>query len=311
MSLPPHPVASAPLTPVKRSTRPENGQQVEIFDLRQRFQIATPTRGTVTEVYLRSFARACSVPLTRYRQPDGSVESLPIVAGALSCVGDSHVDRARNVVANQFVENNQTDWLLWIDDDIEFGPQHIARLFVHAMNGHKFVCGHYAMKCLKPTFVANVAPGQIGPDKETGLIEITDAGTGFLLVHRDVFLALRDHPRVVPYQCAPNTPFPGAKHYPYFQSGTYGPKDPTTGLQNWLSEDWMLCRMWQELGGKVYGDTEIKLRHFGTLLYPPMVDDIQGALESLLRQNHPAVNRESLKLALEVGGQKSEVRQAA
>lgn len=321
----PSPIATATPTPIKRSTRPENGKPVEIFDRRQRFQIATPAYGNLsTEVYLESL-RACErAPSARFRNPDGSVSVDTVFAGyldngqsgRLTIGNDSHIDRARNILANHFVNQNKTDWLLWIDGDIQFLPPHLARLFQHAMNGYKMVAGHYAMKCLQPTFVANVARGA-KPDPVTGLIELVDAGTGCLLVHRDVFLALRDHPEVKPYICAPNTPFAGQIHFSYFGSGVYGPKTPEselnaeqlavlrswkhydgTGVANWLSEDWKICRYWQELGGKVYGDTEIKLRHFGNLLYPPTVAELEGAVISLARAKHPALNVVDLLEAL-------------
>lgn len=325
MNITPHPIAAAAPAPVARSTRPEKGVAVEIFDRRQRFQIATPAYGNLsTEVYLESL-RACErAPSARFRAADGSVSVDTIFAGyldngqsgRLSVGNDSHIDRARNILANHFVNRNLTDWLLWIDGDIQFSPVHFARLFQHAMNGCKVVAGHYAMKCLQPTFVANVARGG-KVDPVSGLIELTDAGTGFLLTHRDVYLALRDHPEVKPYICAPNTPFAGEIHFSYFGSGVYGPKIPEsqlnaqqlatlrswkhydgTGVQHWLSEDWKICRYWQEIGGKVWGDTEIKLRHFGNMLFPPTVQELEGAVVHLLEHNHPAIDRERITKAL-------------
>jgi hypothetical protein len=291
MNITPHPLAAAAPTPFPRSTRPENGKTVEIFDRRHRFLVATPSRGHVTETYLYSLRVCEQQPLVRYREPDGSVKLDSVLCGRIGAQGDSHVDRARNVTANRFMlDHSHIDWLLWIDDDIEFHPQHIARLFQHAMNGYKFVCGAYAMKCLEPRFIVNVRAG-VTPDPQTGLIEVADAGTGFMLLHRDVFTALQSHPMVVPYACAPNTPWPGQKNYPYFQSGTYGPTDANTGLQNWLSEDWMICRLWQELGGKVFVDTEIKLRHRGEITYPPTVDELADPIVMLLQGKHKALAR--------------------
>jgi hypothetical protein len=56
--------------------------------------------------------------------------------------------------------------------------------------------------------------------------------------------------------------------------------------------------LWRELGGKVFADTNIKLRHLGRLLFPPAVSELQGAFESLLRQSHPAIKIEPLRQAL-------------
>lgn len=265
-----------------------------VFDRRQRIKIATPCYDfTLTEYYHNSLRACCQQPLASFRQKDGTVTTDSVIAGRFSLPNDSHIDRARNVIANLWMEEDDNDWLLWIDADIEFQPQDIARLFIHAQRGHKFVCGLYAMKTLVPTFVANVLPGA-KPDPESGLVEVWHAGTGFMMLHRDVFLKLREHPKVQPYKCANNTPWAGKKFWSYFTSGVHGQKDPQSGLQDWQSEDWMLCELWRELGGKVFADTEIKLRHLGRLLYPPTVDELVEAVRALRRNNHPALPAEKI-----------------
>lgn len=299
------PLASAAPTPFPRTTQrirdsAESGRDVEIFDPRHRFVVGTPIYDACPTEYYRASMRRCETegPSVRYRRPDGSAALDTVIAGGLHCYFDSHVDRARNTIANQFMAQTAADWLLWIDSDIEWHPSHIARLFQHAMNGHKFVAGLYAMKCLKPTFVANVRQGA-KIDPTTGLIEVADAGTGFLLLHRDVFTALQSHPHVQRFTTAPNSPYPGKVWHAYFSSGPYGEPDPKTGAPQWLSEDWMLCRLWQELGGKVFADTEIKLRHFGSLLYPPSIAELEDAVCDLLSHNNPGLDHARLKKAVD------------
>lgn len=292
------PVSSAPasvpaavataITPLPREQAEFNGKTVDVFSLRHRITILSPCYDFSLTEYYHNSVRECMQAQAHFRLEDGTIALLPIIAGRLSLPNDSHIDRARNVLTNLWLRNNQTDLALWWDVDIEKHPEHIMRLFVHAMNGYKFVCGHYAMKCLLPTFVANVLPGT-KIDPATGLIELLDGGTGCMLWHRDVPLALQAHPMVKAYACSPNTPFPGEKFYAYFCSGAYGAADDKTGLQNWLSEDWMVCRLWQELGGKVYGDSQIKLRHFGRIMYPPPVSELVEAVLSLIKHNHPAL----------------------
>jgi hypothetical protein len=301
MNTPALPAAAQPALPTPAKTP-------QIFDARQRIQVATPTYDfSLTEYYHGSLRQCLASPTAHFRSADGSVGLDAVISGRLNIPNDSHIDRARNVLSNIFVNDHLTDWILWIDADIQFSPADIARMFVHAQHGRKFVCGLYAMKCLKPTFVANVAPGA-KVDPTTGLIELQDGGTGFMLLHRDVFLALQKHPRVLPYTCASNSPQAGATHYPYFQSGTYGPPDPKTGHPQWLSEDWMICRLWQELGGKVWGDTNIKLRHFGRMLYPPQVDELEDAVVDLLKNGHPGLNPAKLTAALTTHAERTAAR---
>jgi hypothetical protein len=270
----------------------------QVFSPRDRITVATPCYDySLTEYYHTSLRSCLASPLAHFRQADGSTALDSVLAGRMTLPNDSHIDRARNVIANLWYQENKTDWLLWIDADIEFTPADIARLFTHAQHGHKFLAGLYAMKCLLPTFVANVRPGS-KPDPESGLIEVLHAGTGFLLIHRSVLTDLQKHPRITAYDCPPNSPWAGTSHYNYFQSGPYGTPSATTGRKQWQSEDWMLCELWRELGGQVLADTNIKLRHLGRLLFPPSVSELQGAFESLLRQSHPAIKIETLRQAL-------------
>jgi hypothetical protein len=261
----------------------------QIFNARDRITVATPTYDfTLTEYYHQSLRECMQAPLARFRSEDGAVAMDSVLAGRLNMPNDSHIDRARNVIANLWYRENKTDWLLWIDADIEFGPADIARIWVHGMRGTRFVCGLYAVKCLVPTFVANKMPGAVA-DPETGLIEIMHGGTGFMLLHRSVFTELQAHPDVKRYKCSANTPWAGEVFHSYFGSGVSGPADEKDGLQDWLSEDWMICQRWRDLGHKVYADQTIKLRHFGRMLFPPDVPDLVAAVQALRRAKHPGL----------------------
>ena len=289
---------NTPTTTGTAPAHPASAAAPQVFDRRQRITIATPCYDfSLTEYYLNSLRACTTSPTARFRGKDGTVALDSIIAGRISLPNDSHVDRARNVLANLWYTANETDWLLWIDADIEFAPEHIARLFVHAQHGHKFLGGLYAMKCLKPTFVANTLPGK-RPDPATGLLEVLHLGTGFMLIHRDVLTQLQTHPDVRRYKCAPNTPWADKFHYTYFGSGVAGPKDEKDGSQQWLSEDWMICQRWRDLGGQIMADTEIKLRHLGRMLYPPTVGEIIEATTALLRQNNPHIDIAALRAAL-------------
>lgn len=290
-------------TPLPKSTAIVGGKTVDVFDLRHRITVLSPCYDYQLTEYYHNSLEACKQARAHYRLPDGSIQLLPIIAGRISLPNDSHVDRARNVVCNIWVEQNphQTDFALWWDVDVEKHPEHILRFFIHAMQGHRFVCGHYAMKCLRPTFVANVKPGA-RPDPKTGLIELLHGGTGSMLWHIEVPRLLQAHPAVKPYKTAPNTPWPGVRFWSYFHSGVEGSKPPAdtpiAQLADWNSEDWQACRDWQDLGGVVLGDTEIKLRHFGRMLYPPQVDELVDAVVSLLDQHHPAIDIPRLREAV-------------
>lgn len=299
---------------------PHQGQLVDVLNLRQRIAVASPSYGfQVFENYFNSYVACKDEIKAHYRMPDGSIQLLSVIAGRLNVPNDSHIDRARNSIANLWDlargELN-TDWLYWWDCDIAVPPPLFARLFWSALEHRiEFLCGCYAMKDLRPTFVANVKPGT--KPAADGRFELLDGGTGSMLWHRDVLAKLRAHPEVKPYLCAGNTPFAGKIFWAYFSSGCYGPgahvsilnddqraalaRSPQrlTAVQKWESEDWKICRLWQELGGKVYGDSQVKLRHFGGMEFPPRVEEIDDALAHLLDRSSPAIDVNRLRLLLD------------
>ena len=292
------------LSPAPRSTAIVNGRTVDVFHPSWRLTILAPTYDAkVTTIFMRSLL-GCRAATAHYRMPDGSIRELPIIAGEIMPEGDSHVDRTRNTAANIWLEKNPHKTVLahWWDVDIEMAPSQLMELYRLAMLGHRFLVGFYAMKCLRPTFVANIPKGFKGPD-EHGLAAVTHGGTGCMLLHRDVLIALREkHPLIKPFKTAPNHPFPGERWWAYFHSGVQGEKlpadTPAEKLPDWDSEDWQLCSDWQSLGGQVMGATHIKLRHHGMLTYPPEVGELVDAVVAMLEQNHPAVDAEKLRAAL-------------
>ncbi len=290
------------LRPIAHETIIENGREVEVYPESSRVTVLAPAYDGVTVDFLESYGMLRDHCLARFRQADGTIAIKSIIAGRVGIQGDSHVDRTRNHTLNIWVEKNphRTDLAYWWDVDIPFEhPDQFAHLWSLAMMGYQFFGGLYAVKSIVPTFVCNVKNTKnCAPDPATGMVEVLHLGTGSMMWHRDVPLALQRHPEVKPYVCAPNSPFPGAKHYAYFSSGVYGPPEKDSGLPQWQSEDWKVCMLWQELGGKVFADTRVKLRHRGGMTYPPSVTDLQAAMEALLRGHHPKIKIDTLREAI-------------
>jgi hypothetical protein len=250
-----------------------------IFDYRDRIVILTPVFAwQCHEAFRRCMDAVRTVPQGRFRMEDGSVEVLPIVAEFLTLPNDSHIDRARNTLSHLFLRTPYR-FALWIDSDIEIQPEHVVRLWQHLMHGRKFVCGLYAMKTIVPTFVANVKRGAT-VDQASGLIELNDGGTGCMALDRCVYDTLRAVFPERAYRFASNAPFPGEETFAYFTSGVV----QRNGAGDWLSEDWKFCHDWKVAGGTVWGDTAIKLHHWGPMCFPPTVGEIVEALRVLCKQ---------------------------
>lgn len=174
-------------------------------------------------------------------------------------IGDSAVGRARNTLTRKFLESDATE-LLFIDSDLVFSVDHVKRILSHDV---ELVGGMYPKKQQEPVaWVINTLDDQPSgrPDR---LCEVKYVGTGFMKISRCVFekmikafgseiayISDHDHKTL---------------EYDFWHMGVYEYPD---GHRRYLSEDWWFCQMWRDLGGKVWADQAVILRHSGQILYP-------------------------------------------
>ena len=93
------------------------------------------------------------------------------------------------------------------------------------------------------------------PDSK-GLLRVRETGTGFLLVHRDVFHAIReDHVDRI-YKCDMDK----ETKFDYWAVGVRNGR--------YLSEDWWFCKDARDAGFEVMVDTKIQVGHLGIASYP-------------------------------------------
>lgn len=223
--------------------------------------------------------------------------------------GDSLVNRARNNLAKRFLEgfagqdgagNKVTvkhDWLLFLDTDLVFRPEDVQRLYDLGMKkGPGIYAGTYPIKQLKPKVVFNNIGGCV-PDAE-GVVEVREAGTGFMLIHREVFEKMiekyGDEIRFEQDMGDPN--LAPVISYDFFTVGVYLDKDMVPPRKRFLSEDWYFCQRWRALGGKVLMHTKTNCNHIGVYSYPGNPQDVidaadhyKKAFELLDKQKAPLV----------------------
>jgi hypothetical protein len=194
-------------------------------------------------------------------------------------VGDSLVTRCRNELVRLFLKSD-CKYLLFIDDDLEFDPQHITRLRSHAL---PIVGGLYFKKNLLHAPVLN-RPGQAF---DNGLMEVGEVGTGFLMIRRDVFGAMKEW-FDIEYAGADDQD--KGSRWDFFPVGRKGDK-PT---DQYLSEDYFFCQRATDLGYKVYVDQQTMIQHHGQASFPPTQDALTLGLTESLR----IVNAEPMKEAV-------------
>ena len=168
---------------------------------------------------------------------------------------ESLISRARNTLTAKFLHNKESTHLMFIDADIGWEPAHLLMLLNRDVD---VIGGLYPMKSLPIKWCVNGFEGaEEGPD---GLQEVTKTGTGFLLIKRHVFEKLDAHPAVRPFANDIGLP---EELNPFMK--TYF--DTAVREGRYYSEDWTFCENWRDLGGKVWVDKRILLRHTGTYVF--------------------------------------------
>lgn len=193
------------------------------------------------------------------RQPPCHLQIAPVV-------GDSLVARARNRIAARFMASQCTH-LLFLDTDLIFSPEHVARLISH---GLPFVIGLYPKKQPELSWVCNTRD-EFGPaDPETGLRRVLYGGTGCMLIAREVLAAVIAANPQHAYQ--PDDGEPDLPLHDIFRCGVF--HDPVADRRRYLTEDWFFCQQALDAGFPLYADTHVVLKHCGDAIYP-----LPGALD--------------------------------
>lgn len=169
---------------------------------------------------------------------------------------ESLISRARNTLVAKFLNTPDSTHLVFIDADIGWEPWHLLLLLNHDVD---VVGGLYPMKSLPVRWVVNGIEG--GKQSEDGnVVEVSKTGTGFMVVKREVFEKLNSHPAVVPFK---NDIGLDPSLDPYMK--TYYDTDVREG--RYYSEDWTFCENWRDLGGEIYVDKRVLLKHSGTYVF--------------------------------------------
>jgi len=238
---------TAQATPPTQAVAPDQNQiQVNIDYLRTtRVHICMPCYGgMLSEQTFMSFVKWGNT--CRQLGIDWTVETM---------TNESLISRARNTLTAKFLSNPESTHLMFIDADIGWEPWH---LLVMLNRNVDVIGGLYPMKSLPVKWCVNGIPGQ--SEGADGLVEVTKTGTGFMLIKRDVFDKLNQHPAVRPFNNDIGLdPALNTHMKTYF--------DTAVRENRYYSEDWTFCENWRDLGGHIYIDKRVLLRHVGTYVF--------------------------------------------
>lgn len=185
---------------------------------------------------------------------------------------ESLITRARNNLAATFLADPRMDYLMFIDSDIGFGESDILRLIL--ADRHISAATYPRKRINWPSVFKAVKAGKENPldfagdylfkavdvagavEDDWGMIEVSHAPTGFMLIKREVFETLQnvvqEYDDVVDGKVV--------KGWDFFKVGV--------GRNGrYVSEDYWFCQDWRDTGGKIYLNPYIDLKHCGSHIF--------------------------------------------
>lgn len=256
----------------------QNQQQIQVnidYLRTTRVHICMPCYGgQLTESTFMSFMKWSNT--CRQLGLDWTVETM---------TNESLISRARNTLVAKFLNTKESTHLFFVDADIGWEPWHLLVLLNRDVD---VIGGLYPMKTMPVKWVVNGFEGaEEGPD---GLQEVSKTGTGFLLVKRHVFEKLNEHPATKPFNNDIGLP---PELNPYMK--TYF--DTAVRENRYYSEDWTFCENWRDLGGKVWVDKRVLLKHTGHYVFDyavqqPLYEALKVEMERNIPQERPQATPE-------------------
>lgn len=174
---------------------------------------------------------------------------IPRVANILQEWSSANVSAARNTVTERFLDSGVGEWLLWVDADMAWTPDAIARLVEVADPESRPVVGGLAFGMMHermfptiyqwaelPEGLTTVRVGQYPADT---VIQVAATGAAFLLIHRTVLERMRERAF--------------SRAFPFFQE--------TEHLGKPVGEDLTFCIRAGLLGVPVHVHTGVRIGH--------------------------------------------------
>ena len=200
--------------------------------------------GQISEVTFTSFVRFIA------RAPQLGLEwSLDTL------VNESLIPRGRNALVARAMHNPRATHLMFLDADIGFDPEYILMLLQEDV---EVIGGGYPKKSLPIDYVINpITDGEA----DDGKAEVERIGTGFLLLKREVFSRMAEAMPELKYtdDCGLD-PSINQYLYAFFECGLFGAKV-------FMSEDWLFCNRWRDLGGRIFISKRFALTHVGSYAF--------------------------------------------
>jgi hypothetical protein len=200
---------------------------------------------------------------------------------------ESLIQRARNGIVARFMGDTDSTHLMFIDADITFSWINIVKLL---LSGKELCGGCYPKKCFNWDKIKHhsVKSPNLSDDElmaksldyvfnpiyhkdgenviikvENGMAQVKDIGTGFMMIKKSVIeKMMKKYPET---KFLNNVAGYGSNCSDYFYTLFDCAIDPVSKV--YLSEDYLFCKRWIEVGGQLWLDIATNLNHTGLLDY--------------------------------------------
>lgn len=177
-------------------------------------------------------------------------------------IGCAVIAVARNALANIFLKKTHASHLLFLDADIQFDPQTVARMLLQAKPFMAVACPR---RTAMPPGRADVQMSHAfqGADRVTevsaeGFLRVKRVGGAFVLLERQALEKLSTKAPVFTTNDPNSAP---EEQFAFFESRVQGGE--------FVAEDYWLCDRWRELGGEIWIDATARTFHVGRHSFGP------------------------------------------
>ena len=208
---------------------------------------------------------------------------------------ESLITRARNYCVDEFMRSDCTH-MLFIDSDIGFNPHDVLAMLALQSDESEYdvIAGPYPKKCISwekiklavdkgvadenPNVLENYVGDYVFNPKAGGgsfridePIEVSEVGTGFMMVRRKTFdNFVANYPQ---YSYKPDhvrtAHFDGSREIMMFFQAEI---DPVS--KRYLSEDYWFCQLVGKMGMKIFYCPWMKLQHVGSYIFGGSLADL-------------------------------------
>ena len=186
---------------------------------------------------------------------------------------DSLISRVRNVhLSTWYNDFPEYEYFMSLDSDLEIVNIYSNNNIFQKLISHNldFCGGLYAIKKPGPRQCSSITVDGVTPEFDSGVKEVRWLSSGCWCLKRSVVTKMIEaYPELI-YDSDDNVT--GKKIYGLYIPMIYDIKEndfpnASVPFRKYLSEDWSFCERWKAIGGKVYADTSIVLRHIGKTPY--------------------------------------------